>query len=115
MRISLSFIISERKNNFNFIILSIKCSFIHEIYSFPWDQSTFAGYVAEIAFAINVSEAFLITNGTLLLLFMSICLHHQAFYEMFHHSVRKLDQMDKDRIGAELARNLICFHIKAKE
>lgn len=84
-------------------------------FSLPWDQSTLFGYSLEICFNIFVSEAYLLVNGALLLQFISICLHHRTFQEIFQNEARKLDHRDKNRNDAEHLRNMICFHIAAKK
>lgn len=83
--------------------------------SLPWNQETLVGYIGEIWFDVIVSESYFITNGAILLLFMSICLHHQAFYRMFEKSVQELDHFDSKRNDEELLCNLIRFHVRSKE
>lgn len=70
------------------------------------DKLTFLGIID--------AEVYLVTNGSLLLLFISICLHHLSFYKMFRDEARKLDYRDKDRNDAEHLRKLIRFHIIVK-
>lgn len=82
----------------------------HFHFSFPWNQATFAGYSAEICMTISIGYAYFALIGTQMLLFISLCIHHQAFYKMFKHSTDKSEKCD-----AKLLRDLICFNISTKE
>lgn len=78
------------------------------------DQDTFAGYIAEIVYCCFGGEAYILSNGVILLLFVSICLHHKAFYQMFKHAAIKFDEPDKNRNDHEYICDLIRFHVKIK-
>lgn len=67
----------------------------------------------EIAVSIDFAEAYYITNGAFLLLFISICLQHLAFGKIFRHSV--YNRSDKDQNDVKFLRDLIQFHITAKK
>lgn len=56
--------------------------------SLPWNQQTPFGCFWEIVYHIVVGEVYLFLNGTFLLFFVSLCLHHRAFYERFQFSER---------------------------
>lgn len=88
---------------------------LNTIRSLPWDTTTLTGYIGEIIFDINLAEAFYIATGVLLLLFMSICLHHRAFYKRFQHSLRALDQPNEIENIDKFICDLIRFHISIKE
>ncbi|XP_055310916.1 putative odorant receptor 69a [Sitodiplosis mosellana] len=79
-------------------------------YILPWDQSTIPGYFAEIAFSILTAECYIVYNGAILLSFVSICLHHQAFYNIFYYSLRKLGRPNEK----ELLCDLVDFHNSIK-
>lgn len=49
------------------------------------------------------------------MLFIGICLHHQAFFKIFHHGVSKLNQPDESQNDAELLRKLVQFRVLVKE
>lgn len=92
----------------------------HEIgflfsFSLPWDQRTPFGFFIEICFCICAGGAFYFANGVLLLWFISMCFHHQAFYEMFSHCVRQLERVDERRNQKQRLCELINFHNTAKE
>ena len=53
-------------------------------------------------------------NGTILLLFSSVCLHHLAFYKMFEHTLHQLDQPRNKRNDKKLLCELIRFHNTVK-
>lgn len=80
----------------------------------PWDQTTKIAYFLEIILNILQGESYLLVNGAMLLLFISICCHHMAFYNRFRYSISKLgdscnSQNDKNRLC-----DLIRFHILVK-
>lgn len=82
-----------------------------EIYfSLPWNQDTYIGYLAEIIISNLSAYGFFILNGTSLLLFVSLCIHHRAFSKMFKHKINNSEKCD-----AILLSDLIRFHISAKE
>lgn len=79
-------------------------------FSLPWNQSTYLGYFAEILFHSITSYGYGISIGTPLLLFISLCFHHQAFSKMFKHSIDESEKYD-----AKLLCDFIRFHISAKK
>lgn len=79
-------------------------------FSLPWNQRTPAGYATDVCFVAGFSYEYFILNGVPLVLFISICLHHQAFYKMFKHSIDNSSQYD-----AKLLCDLIRFHILVKK
>lgn len=83
-------------------------------FSLPLDQRTPLGYFGEVCLFTSGILTCLLANGALLLLFVSVCWHHQAFYEMFRHSVRKLNVPNEYQNDAELLCQLIRFHILVK-
>lgn len=115
----------KRINQFQLISIdfnSIRCfQFVcHFVYyvkihlRLPWNQSTLFGYLAEVFYGTFLCEVFIVATGSVLCLFMSMSWHHEAFYFMFRHSIRKLDSpvnQDNEKIVSDLVR----FHIMAKE
>lgn len=85
--------------NFYFIYISL-----------PWNQMTDAGYVGEVCYSIGIGYAFLLINGTPLLFFISVCIHHQAFRKMFTAFIGNADQCDEKTVC-----ELIRFHTTTKE
>lgn len=85
------------------------------IYSLPWDQRTLIGYVGEIIFVVFTSSNYMICNAPIILLFISICLHHQAFYKIFQHSLNKLDLPDKNINNRKFICDLVRFHTSVTE
>lgn len=73
------------------------------------------GYFAEIFFSTSFSESYLLTNGTILLLFISIYMYIEAFIKMFQHSVQKLGAPDKNQDDNELLCKLIKFHVLVRK
>lgn len=81
----------------------------------PWDATTPAGYFWEIFLSTVYIETYYTVNGPVLMLFVSICMHNQAFYEMFAHSVREMDDLrDVQKEKAHIFY-LVQFHVTAKE
>lgn len=80
----------------------------------PWNQNVISGYIYEICYDLFASGAYMITNGWLLLVFVSICLHHQAFYKMFHRKIRELNEPDRCENDEQFLCNLIQFQNTAR-
>lgn len=68
----------------------------------------------ELCFSIAGGGSCAIVYSTLLIFFISICLHHQAFYKMFSHLVFELNTMHENRNRKQLMREIVRFHITAK-
>lgn len=83
--------------------------------SLPWDQHTSIGYVYEIIFDNYAALYFLFTSGLELLIFISVCVHDQAFYKMFKFLMHELDRLDKKSDQKQLIISLIRLHISGKE
>lgn len=68
------------------------------------------GYFGEILFSVMVEQAYMIVAGTVLLLFISICFYHQAFYKIFEHVINdELNQCKTVGRAEEIIRDLIQF------
>lgn len=88
--------------------------------SLPWNEETPLGYIAEIGFNIAIDQAYMISNGALLLLFISICLHHQAFSQIIMcQMTTKLntndDQQQCECDNTENLADIVRFQITIKE
>ena len=81
----------------------------------PWNQETKLGYFTEIFHSIVATTYYLLCNGVFLLTFIGLCLHHQAFYQMFQHTLRKTDDPDKRQMNTKFLRRLVTFHISIKK
>lgn len=56
-------------------------------------------------FGVSAIEAYIITNGIILLLFISICAYQQSFYKIFESAVNQLDRCRRaDEIIVDLTR-----------
>lgn len=80
----------------------------------PWDQETFIGYIAEIICIVVTDEGYLLTSGSILLLYISMCLHHRAFYEMFRHLLRTREHQNRVKNQLEWIYDVIRFHSSVK-
>ena len=86
------------------------------IYSVPWNQNTILGYFAEEFSAAYCGAMFLLLNGVILLLFISICVNHRAFHKMVEHFIEKWSSIDSNSIEDEqFIRDLLKFHTSIKE
>lgn len=81
----------------------------------PWNQQTAYGYFWEICFSILASLHFLISNAAVLIFFISMCLHHRAFYQIFQQSVGKLEYCDKYRNDSKFICELVRYFVLVKE
>lgn len=90
----------------------------------PWNQSTIFGYFAEIAFFLMITGVFTLINGAFLLLFMSMCIHHRAFYEIIQHSIDEWNSTNADKnyginenylVNQRFICDLIYFHVLVKK
>lgn len=80
----------------------------------PWNQTTPFGYVWGSLFSITAGTSYFIINGAVLLIFVSICLHHQAFYEMFLHSINEFERLKNKQNGKQQLCKVIDFHTTTK-
>ncbi|XP_055307926.1 odorant receptor 85c-like [Sitodiplosis mosellana] len=78
--------------------------------SLPWNQKTLIGYIFEFLSEFVFSCSYYYSNGTVVILFVSICLHHQAHFKIFQKSLTKLNGPGENRNDATLLRALIQFH-----
>lgn len=85
------------------------------LYSLPWDQTKPLGYMGEALFFNAAGQAYTISNGVFLILFISMCIYHRVFYDMFSHSIDKWNHRNKNHCPDKILRHLIRFHISIKE
>lgn len=78
--------------------------------SLPWNRTTPIGYLVYGCSFVAVIEGYFLANGALLILFVSICVHHEAFYEQFQYVIGKLDKDDAKRNNERVLCDLIRFH-----
>lgn len=110
------FSLKSPKNTNNFIAHEILFVFI---YSLPWNQSTLFGYIGEILFTVMLAPPYFTVLGVIFVLFISICMLHQAFYKIFEYSINKWDAMTTDDKNKCNNKHFLCdlirFHILIKE
>lgn len=78
--------------------------------SLPWNQNTPIGYITTMVYSISSSESYFLLNGSILLLFISMCLHHRAFYRRFEYSLDNLDNLNQKTNSNQEFSELIDFH-----
>lgn len=78
--------------------------------SLPWDQRTLLGYLGMDMFIVCCGESYYFTNGSLLMLFVSICLHHKIFFKTFRNAVQRLDSPEEITDQKKFFCELIQFH-----
>lgn len=115
------FSFDNREKSNRFFTLQINIQYLISLYfgaiSLPWNEETPLGYSAEIGFNIAIDQAYMISNGALLLLFISICMHHQAFHQIICQMVTELNDSSNEQQN-ENKKNLaeiIRFQMMIKE
>lgn len=83
-------------------------------FSFLWNNDTPMAYLVEMCFTFIVGQSFLLCVGSLQLLYISICLHHRAFYKVIQNSLHTLDHADRHQNYEVFLCKLIRFHISTK-
>lgn len=84
--------------------------------SLPWNQTTAIGYFGETCMGAMIGYALTTFSGSLLIFFISMCLHHRAFRQMFDHSLQKFNRSVKKKPeSTKFLCNLIRFHSLVKE
>lgn len=84
------------------------------MFSYPWNQTTFLGYSGEVVGITIFGNEYSAILFVLVFLFVSICLHHQAFAKMFKLWVYEWNRHG-DANAEKFLCNLIRFHISIKE
>lgn len=83
--------------------------------SLPWNQETLVGYFGEIFYDTLTTEAGLFVYGSITVIFIFMCLHDQAFYEMIESAVKIFGHTEEGEIPSQSLCKLIRFHISARE
>lgn len=96
--------------NFNQITIQLKIRI--NVFSLPWDQETLIGYIGMICCYLIAAGVYLIISAAFFILFISLCLHQQAFYEIFRHKLAKFEKKQNDK---KLLFEVIEFHNSVKE
>lgn len=63
------------------------------------------------------TTGFMLVNGTFLLLFIAICMHHQAFLKVFQQAIAKSNEAigaGKSECSAKILCKLVQFHLSVK-
>lgn len=84
------------------------------VFRLPWNCKTPIGYIGEIIFHVVTGQIFLFVTGIVILLFIAMCLHHQAFYQMYCHSLQKFECIITKQNHKKHLCELIRFHVSAK-
>lgn len=72
------------------------------------------GYFMEISLGISSGGGYYLFSGVMLLWFISMCIHHQAFYQMFLHYVHQSDALKENKNLNSHLCELVEFHISVK-
>lgn len=104
-------LVVHNQNSANFSLNSL----IFCVCSLPWNQSAPLGYAGEAGFVVATAEAFFIANGATFVLFISICLHHHAFYKIFSHTIDKCKNNKAKHCDSRFFSDLIRFQISIKK
>lgn len=90
-----------------FILIVISNTYLYRL---PWNCEVPVGYFGEMVFHIVTAQLYLFCNGVILLEFVAICLHHQAFYKMYSHSLDDFDANENEANKKQYLCELIQFH-----
>lgn len=83
----------------------------HSSLSVPWNTSTPGGYTLETVLNVTCGGCYSFLNGVVVVLFISMCLHNQAFHKMFEYHLRQFNCQDKNRNDRdEICKLLIEFY-----
>lgn len=88
---------------------------IDSFFRLPWNQTTPIGYFGEIWLSTWFAGCYFFMNGVVFLLFISMCLHHQAFYRMLKHSLNAFDYPNEKRNDKRMLCKLIRFYNTVRE
>lgn len=69
----------------------------------------------ETCVCIGAGGSYYLAAGAFILFFLSICFHHQAFYQIFKQSVRQLDRPSKKLNSKKNLIELAKFHVLVKK
>lgn len=93
-----------------------KLKFDYGFCSVPWNEHTLVGYIAELSYHVASGVMYLLSETVFMLLFISLCLHHRAFYKMFCHSLNEINEhLNDTKIGEQHLVRLIRFYVTVKE
>lgn len=70
-------------------------------FSVPWNQTTLIGYLGEEFTILSGGGAYMVGLGVVLLLFVSICMHHQTFCKIFEHMIDESNCREKENRNDE--------------
>lgn len=66
-------------------------------------------------FVSTVAETYFLVNGAFLILFISICFHHRAFYKIFESTIEQLGNTNSSYNDKLLLCQLVKFHVSVTE
>ena len=81
----------------------------------PWNQETLIGYIAETGVCTIDFGFYLLLNGTVLMLFVSLTWILQSFSKMYRHTANKLNKSDANQNDEEILCNMIDFQNMTRE
>lgn len=83
--------------------------------SLPWDQHTPTAYIIEMFFNLFSLQIYTLISGVIMFLFISLCLYHRAFYQMFRQSAGELKTSDRKSYHKKYIFKLLQLHITTKK
>lgn len=87
----------------------------YQNFSLPWNQTTYCGYIGEITFGTILAVSYGFTMHAVLILFISMCIYHVKFLDMFDHLAEKLDNCSRVQcVNAKLC-DMIRFRISVQK
>lgn len=73
------------------------------------------GYFGTLLVEMFTCGSYIVMDGSIILLFVSICLYQQAFSRRFQKILQKLDRPEEKSKVSEILGELIYFHNSVKE
>lgn len=104
---------TQTKKPMNWFYLIHDCNYCN--CRLPWNQQTVIGFLGDLLVTIGAGSFYLLYNGIFVALFVSICLHHRAFYRMYECLVQRLDEPDNSRSDQEILREIVDLQVLTKE
>ena len=97
-------------------ITSTQCDIKHfSARSLPWNEENLIGYIAETCLLLISLSVYLVTNGAILMLLISLTWILQSFSKIYRHTANKFKHPDEARNDEKTLCNLIDRQNMARE
>lgn len=93
----------------SFVSVFLRCEFQFAM------ESAHKHWIFLICYDLVTAEVYVFSGAMFIILFVSLCYHHRAFFKIFQHSLHTFDRSDEARNDEILLFQLIRFHVTIKE